>query len=274
MNLTAATRIYGVIGDPVSHSLGPVMHNRAFDISGYPGVYAAFRVRDVKAAVSGIRALNIAGVSVTIPHKVSIIKHLDAVDEIAKKIGAVNTIVNMDGRLMGRNSDCDGAVRAIAEHTSVNEQRVMILGAGGAARSVAFGMIRQGARVCIANRSRKKGEALASALGVDFCPLDQGQVNGKSIDILINTTPVGMHPDIDDMPISADALHPHMLVMDIVYHPVRTRLLQEASARGCRIVDGVSMFVYQGAMQFEWWTKIPAPLEQMKQAVYAALQNK
>jgi shikimate dehydrogenase len=272
MNLTAATRIYGVIGDPVSHSLGPVMHNRAFDITGYPGVYAAFRVKDVKAAVSGIRALNIAGVSVTIPHKVSIIKHLDAVDEIAEKIGAVNTIVNTDGRLTGRNSDCDGAVRAIADHVPVNKQRVLILGAGGAARSVAFGMIQQGAGVCIANRSRKKGEALAAALGVDFCPLDQ--VNVESIDILINTTPVGMHPDIDNMPISPDVLHPHMLVMDIVYHPVQTRLLREAAARGCRIVDGVSMFVYQGAMQFEWWTKIPAPLEQMKQAVYAALQNK
>lgn len=272
MNITAATRIYGVIGDPVSHSLGPVMHNRAFDITGYPGVYTAFRVTDVMTAVSGIRALHIAGVSVTIPHKVSIIEHLDTVDEIAGKIGAVNTIVNRNGRLAGFNSDCVGAVHALMEHTAIRDRKVMVIGAGGAARAVAFGMASQGGNVVISNRSRERGEALSKSIDARFCPLDQ--IASESADILINTTPAGMHPNVDDMPISMEAIHPGMIVMDIVYHPIRTKLLQSAASMGCRTVDGVSMFVYQGAMQFEWWTGCAAPVEQMKQAVYAALENK
>ncbi len=272
MNIDAATCVYGVIGDPVAHSLGPVMHNRAFALTGHPGVYAPFRVTDVKAAVTGIRALNIAGVSVTIPHKVSIIKHLDAIDETAENIGAVNTIVNTDGRLTGYNSDSQGAVKALSEHTAIRGRRILVIGAGGAARAVSYGLIQQGGRVCIVNRSIEKGEMLARFLGADFCPLDQARA--LPADILINTTPVGMHPHVDDMPVFENMLHPGMVVMDIVYHPLQTRLLQAAASVGCRIVDGVAMFVYQGAIQFERWTGRAAPVEEMKQAVYAALATR
>lgn len=272
MKIDAATSVYGVIGDPVSHSLGPVMHNRAFALTGCPGVYAAFRVTDVRAAAAGIRALNIAGVSVTIPHKISIINYLDAVDESAEKIGAVNTIVNTEGRLTGYNTDSEGAVRALSEHVVIRDRRIFVLGAGGAARAVAYGMIRQGGHVCIVNRSRDKGTALAVSLGADFRPMDQADF--RSADILINTTPVGMHPLVEAMPIASDFLHPDMVVMDIVYHPLRTRLLQTAASLGCRIVDGVGMFVHQGAMQFERWTSRKAPVDAMKQAVYAALKEK
>jgi shikimate dehydrogenase len=165
-----------------------------------------------------------------------------------------------DGRLTGYNSDSQGAVRALSEHTAIQDRRILVIGAGGAARAVAYGLIQQGGRVCIVNRSREKGEKLARFLGADFCPLDQA-ASMSAADILINTTPVGMHPHVDAMPIPDDMLHPGMVVMDIVYHPLQTRLLQVAAARGCRIVDGVAMFVYQGAMQFERWTGRPAPVE-------------
>jgi shikimate dehydrogenase len=266
-----ATAVYAVIGDPVSHSLSPVMHNRAFAHIGYNGVYVALRVRDIAAAVAGIRALDVKGISVTIPHKVAVTAHLDEVDDMAREIGAVNTIVNRNGQLAGYNSDVLGAVKAIGAATDINGQTVAIIGAGGAARAIGFGVIRAGGRVVILNRSPERGERLAAALDAGFQPLSD--VRYIKAQVLVNTTPVGMFPHTDRTPLSKALLRPDLLVMDIIYNPLTTRLLTEAARTGCRTVNGLDMFVYQGAVQFELWTGEKAPLHEMRAAVESALQR-
>ena len=269
--ITGNTKVYGVIGQPVAHSLGPVMHNRAFAMSGYPGVYVAFEVHDVAAAVNGMRALNIQGISVTIPHKESIIQYLDQVDDNARVIGAVNTVVNNGGSLIGYNTDADGAVRALSEKSAIKNKNIAILGAGGAARAIGFGLLKNGGRVHIINRSADKGKKLADFLGADFYSLEQ--FDQVPCDILINTTPVGMHPKVDEMPVSRAQLRDSMLVMDIIYNPLKTSLLETAEQIGAKIINGVPMFVYQGAKQFELWTGLKAPVDLMSQVVYDALSS-
>lgn len=265
------TKVHAVIGNPVSHSLSPLMHNEAFTRLGYDGVYVACRVEDIAAAVAGIRGLNIQGVSVTIPHKVAVMDHLDEIDPQAGRIGAVNTIVNRDGTLSGHNTDAPGAVKALKQKTRVSGKRVYILGAGGAARAIGYGAAAEGAAVVIVNRTAERGEALARELDGDFQPLAElRRIDG---DILVNTTPVGMLPRYDEIPLDPAVLHPELVVMDIVYNPPETRLLKEAAGRGCTVIDGVAMFVYQGALQLELWTGETAPVDAMQQAVEAALQR-
>lgn len=269
--IDAHTRLYAVVGDPVSHSLGPFMHNAAFRQTGHNGVYVAFHVTDLAAAIKGIRALNIHGCSVTIPHKVAVMELMDEVDPTARRIGAVNTIVNDHGRLQGFNSDSPGAMAALLEKTPVAERQVAVIGAGGAARALAHGIKVHGGRLTIVNRGQDKGRALAAELGADFCPL--ADFSGSGCDILVNTTPVGMIPHTDQMPVAHACLRPAMTVMDIVYHPLETRLLRAARAAGCKVVDGVAMFVYQGAFQFECWTGRKAPVQLMKKTVMEALKQ-
>ena len=269
--ITGNTKVYGVIGQPVKHSLGPVMHNRAFARYGYPGVYVAFEAHDIAAAVNGMRAFNIQGISVTIPHKESILPHLDQVDDNAREIGAVNTVVNDDGRLIGYNTDADGAVRALSEETAIKGKDIAIIGAGGAARAIGFGLLKNGGCVHILNRSAANGKILADFLGTDFYPLEQ--FNQLPCDILINTTPVGMHPKVDKMPVSRAQLRDSMIVMDIIYNPLKTRLLETAEQIGARVINGVPMFVYQGAKQFELWTGLKAPVDLMRKVVYDALSS-
>lgn len=267
--INTKTSLYGVMGDPVSHSLSPAMHNAAFEKIGYNGVYLAFPVKDVSSAVAGIRALNVKGVSVTIPHKIAVMDYLDEIDEQALKIGALNTIVNKDGHLYGYNSDCLGAMNALLDKTEIKGKDVVIAGAGGAARAIAFGIIAEGGRLTILNQIKEEGEALAADLGVNYHPLDEYK-NHES-DIFINATPLGMTPNTDAMPVATDYLNKRMTVMDIVYNPLKTKLLKEAEAKGCTIVDGVSMFVYQGISQFESWTGEKAPAELMRKVVLDSL---
>lgn len=261
--------LYAVLGNPVAHSLSPLMHNKAFSVVGHKGIYVAIKVSDIGAAMNGIRALGFQGASVTIPHKISVMDHLDEIDDMAVKIGAVNTILNRNGKLVGYNSDHLGALRALAEVTALKEKSVAILGAGGAARAAGFGIAPEAAKLTIVNRSVERGEALASDLDVNFIPL--AEFDGSESDVLINTTPLGMTPHEQKTPIYREALRSPMVVMDIVYNPIQTRLLQEAERAGCITVNGVAMFVYQGAFQFEIWTEKPAPLEVMKQVVTEAL---
>ncbi len=267
--LNADTVLFAVLGDPVSHSLSPVMHNTALSEVGYNGVYHAFKVKDIGEAVSGIKALGIRGVSITIPHKVSVIEFLDELDDTAENIGAVNTVINRHGVLTGYNSDCLGAIKAILEKTAIKDKNVVIIGAGGAARAIGFGIMSQGGRITILNRTAAKGERLARRLGAEFHPISN--LKNTGCQILINTTPVGMIPDTSVMPVQREDLDKTMVVMDVVYNPLKTRLLREAENIGCRTVDGVSMFVYQGAFQFELWTGKRAPVEVMKKAVLKAL---
>lgn len=267
--ITGETIVYGVIGNPVAHSLSPLMHNQAFSSTGYPGVYVPFQVQDVGAAMDGIRTLNIHGISVTIPHKETILPYLDRIDESASQIGAVNTVLNDKGRLVAYNTDAYGAVLALSEKTSIRNKDVVIIGAGGAARAIGYGILKAGGRLHIVNRSAEKGETIARFLGASFYPMECfGQA---PCDILINTTPVGMHPHVDETPIPQAQLNDRMVVMDIIYNPVKTRLLEAAEKIGARVISGVPMFVYQGAKQFELWTGLDAPVDLMKQVVYEAL---
>ena len=269
MTLNSETILFAVLGDPVSHSLSPVMHNTAFSELGYNGAYLAFRVKDIGKAVAGIRALGIKGASITIPHKVSVMDFLDELDDPAEKIGAVNTVINREGVLTGYNSDGLGAVKALFERTTIKDKNVVVLGAGGAARAIGFAIISEGGRVTVINRTPIKGEKLAKDLGADFQPLSN--LNKTACHILINTTPVGMFPGIDAMPVRKQDLDKSMVVMDIVYNPLKTRLLKTAESIGCRTINGVSMFVYQGAFQLELWTGMKAPVDVMRKAVLTAL---
>jgi shikimate dehydrogenase len=270
--IDANTSFFGIIGNPVAHSLSPVMHNQAFAAIGYNGVYLAFRVIDLDSAIKGIRALNFKGVSVTLPHKVAVMESLDEIDDTAARIGAVNTIVNNQGRLIGYNTDSPAALEALGTQTIIQGKSVALIGAGGAARAIGFGLVAAGGRVTVLNRSRTNGERLAADLQADFSPLNEWQPH--RYEILINTTPIGMHPETDASPIPKNDLSKEMVVMDIVYNPLETQFLKDAAARGCQTINGVDMFVFQGVQQFELWTGQKAPVDVMQNAVLGALGAK
>jgi len=263
------TELYGVIGYPVRHSLSPAMHNAAFESAGLNAVYLAFETRDIKGTIVGMKALNLRGLSVTIPHKTDIIPFLDKVEDLALKIGAVNTVVNQDGRLIGYNTDAQGALKALEAKTPVTGQDCLVVGAGGAARAIGFILKERGAKVTIVNRSLERGEALAKVLKCSFFPLDQ--LAEHQAQILVQTTPVGMYPNVDQSPVPERAFKKGMVVMDIIYNPLETKLLQTAKATGCTIIDGAGMFVYQGAEQFRLWTGLKPPIKIMTRVVKDAL---
>jgi len=265
------TLLYAVIGDPVSHSLSPLMHNTAFKNIDYNGVYLAFNVKDIASAIRGIKSLGIKGVSVTIPHKQTVMEHLDDIDEKALNIGAVNTIINKEETLVGYNSDCLGAINALKEKTSIQGKKVVIIGAGGAARAIGFGILAEGGDLIILNKFKDEGELLANDLRVNYYPITDFEK--LDCQILINATPLGMTPNVETTPVKSESLHKDMIVMDIVYNPLKTRLLKEAESKGCTTVDGVSMFIYQGAFQFELWTGQQAPVDLMRTVVLNNLIN-
>ncbi len=272
MRIDPDTIVFGIIGYPLSHSLSPIMHNRAFEEKGINAIYLYFPCRFVEGVVSGMKALSIKGLSVTIPHKESICKYLDEIDPIARKIGAVNTLVNRDGRIIGYNTDAYGAIRAIKERTEVQGKDVLIIGAGGAARAIAFALKEEGANLFIANRSRERGERLSKDVKAEFFLLSQ--IPERRFDIIIQTTPVGMYPNVDEIPVSDKILKEGTVVMDIVYNPMETKFLKIAKERGCNVISGVDMFVYQGAKQFELWTGRDAPVELMRDTVISYLKEK
>lgn len=262
MPIDGTTEIYGIMGRPVAHSLSPAMHNAAFQALGLNKVYLPFAVENVAGAVAGFRALGVKGVSVTIPHKQAIISHLDSLDPLAEKIGAVNTLVLTGAHIHGLNTDWLGANRALGESMDIKGKTVLLLGNGGAARAIGFGLLEAGARLLLASRSQDKGTALATRLGCSWQPLDQ--VPNIVADSLVNATAMGMSPQNDLTPVPMAALANFPVVMDIVYAPLETRLLKEARATGCRVVDGLAMLLYQGVAQFELWTGQPAPIEIMR----------
>ena len=248
------------------------MHNSALAQAGLDGCYLAFRVKDIAAAVSGIRGLGVRGASITIPHKISVMKYLDQVDSLAADIGAVNTVVNRRGVLHGYNSDCAGAIKALREKTDIHGKDMAVIGAGGAARAVGFGIKQEGGRLTVINRTREKGENLASDLDCEFKPLSK--IKQLPYHIIVNATSAGMTPHDDSVPVDTDLLESGTVIMDMVYNPLRTRLLAEAEKIGCTTVDGVSMFVNQGAVQFELWTGEKAPVDVMRKVVLDELLSK
>ncbi|MBW2066832.1 MAG: shikimate dehydrogenase [Deltaproteobacteria bacterium] len=269
MNIDSSTSLYGVAGYPLSHTLGPAMHNAAFSHSGINAVYLAFEARDIEGCICAVKALDIKGMSITIPHKVSVLGLIDEVDDLAQKIGAVNTIVNRNGYLVGYNTDAFGALKALEAKTRLSGKRCLIIGAGGAARAIGFALKGRGTHLTIANRTKDRGEKLASDLEGEFIPL--AKMHGVEAEILVQTTPLGMYPRGDQSAVSPGALKAGTLVMDVIYNPLETKLLKDAKARGCTTISGLEMFLYQGAEQFKLWTGLEAPFPIMKRAVLSAL---
>ena len=255
--IDAETELYGVIGNPVQHSLSPMIHNGAFKRLGWNAVYLAFEVKNVEEALRGIRGLGVKGVSVTIPFKTEVLPFLNKVEGLAKKVGAVNTIVNREGKLIGYNTDCDGALEALEHKMDLRGKRAVLLGAGGAARAIGFGLKERGVPLIVVNRSRERGQALCKELGCDYLPvpslarMKRGELEA---DIIINATSLGMVPQEGVTPFPKELLKKGMMVMDIVYEPLQTRLLREAQEKGCVTVDGLEMLIRQGMAQFEIWT--------------------
>lgn len=281
MDIDGHTQLCAVIGNPVEHSLSPAIHNAAFRKLGLNFVYLACRVEDVAGAVAGMRALgNLRGVSVTIPHKVAIVPMLDEIDPTARRIGSVNTVVIDHGRLAGYNTDASGALRALGDAGVVLEdQGVVLLGSGGAARAIAFGLAdrTKPRRLTILGIDEGERRALVRDLqaqtGLEVAEgrLDEQRVRGAVADaqVLVHCTPVGMHPQVEQSVVPKDALHRGLAVMDIVYNPLETRLLREAREAGCRTVRGLEMFLNQAAGQFELWTRRAAPTDVMRAVLEA-----
>ncbi|OCT17202.1 shikimate dehydrogenase [Paenibacillus pectinilyticus] len=274
------TVLYGVFGDPIRHSRSPIMLNRAFQETGVNGVYAAFHVKpeELGEAVRGIKALGYRGVNVTIPHKVDVMNYLDEIDEGAMIVGAVNTIVNEAGKLKGFNTDGIGYVRSLKEETGIElkGKRVLVLGAGGAARGVAYALAKEGAScIYIANRTRERAVELAQTIGAFTetvgLGMDELEDVVDQVEFVLNTTSAGMHPNVDELPLPLHLLRSHHLVSDLIYNPRITRFLRKAEAIGARIHGGLGMFIYQGAYAFEYWTGTPAPVEAMRQVVEQSL---
>jgi len=263
MRIDGNTKIFGIMGLPVSHSLSPAMHNAAFEALGLNMVYVPFPVSEVEPALIGLRALGIGGVSVTIPHKQAVLPFLDFIDPVAERIGAVNTIVmEPNGRLLGYNTDWRGANRALEEQVELKGKKVVLLGAGGSARAIGFGIKEAGAECLLCSRTPERGMALAADLGCEWHPL--ADVTSLQGEILVNATSVGMAPDTASMPLPANKVGDFKVVMDIVYSPLETSLLRQAKENGCIAVNGLAMLLYQGAVQFELWTGRTAPLEVMR----------
>ena len=282
--ISGTTKICGVIGDPIEHTMSPVMHNAVFKEMGMDYVYVAFQVKKegLGEAIRGMRGLNIRGLNVTIPHKVAIIPLLDRLDHLAELIGAVNTVVNDSGVLTGYNTDAEGFLRALLERgIEPGGKNVVILGAGGASRAISFILAERGSSLVILNRTLDKARECASRIGEVFQKgvkaLEFDSENlAKALteaDILVNTTSVGMYPDTSETPVSSDLLRPGLIVVDIVYNPIKTRLLEETEAAGARTISGIDMFVWQGALAFEKWTGLKAPVKLMKEEAIKVLEK-
>ncbi|HXX59167.1 MAG TPA: shikimate dehydrogenase [Dehalococcoidales bacterium] len=283
-SISGKTSLLALIGDPVEHSLSPVMQNAAFQVLGLDYVYVTFRVKqgDVEKAVAGIRAMNMRGLNVTMPHKVTVMPLLDNIDPMAEKIGAVNTIVNNDGKLTGYNTDATGFLQALAEKSvEPAGQKVVLLGAGGVARAIGFALAEEGAHLVILNRKEEVGWAkdLATRIGqsygvpVAFGEMDRDTVGDalENADIVVNATSVGMSPGAGQTPVEKEFICSKMVVFDAVYNPVQTRLLREAREQKAKAIDGLDMLVYQGAAAFEKWTGQAAPVDVMRQSALKAL---
>jgi shikimate dehydrogenase len=276
MTVSGKTKICAIIGDPVGHTMSPAMHNAAFKKVGLDYLYIPFRVvpEQLSQAVAGLRALSVAGFNVTIPHKVAVIPLLDSLDPLAEKIGAINTVVNSNGELRGYNTDAEGFYRVLLEQGfSPQGKNVVLLGAGGAARAIAYILAEQGARLTILNRLQELdwAENIAQFIlddlqkEVKFFELGDIAEAMPGADLLVNATSVGMTPADDISPIPAASLEKVPLVFDIVYNPLKTRLLKEAAAAGAKTITGIDMLAWQGALAFEKWTGKAAPVDLMRQ---------
>lgn len=276
--LTPDTPVYGVVGDPVAHSMSPAIHNAALQACGLPGVYLRFRTDDLPGFLRDVvEPLGVKGLSVTLPHKEDALAVCESIDAPADRIGAVNTLTRTPTGWHGCNTDCHAACQAIEAATtragfSMTGARALILGAGGTARALAYGLREAGCALTLANRTLAKAESLAREMGGEVVPL--ADAASQPYEILANTTRVGMHPDGDATPLPGASFRAGTVVFDAVYNPRKTRFLQEARAAGAEIADGVEMFVGQAMEQFRRWTGQDAPREVMEAVVLQRLSGK
>lgn len=273
--------LLGVMGDPIAHSKSPVMHEAALVSLGLAGSYVLLHVQGEKleAAVHAVKTLGFRGVNVTVPHKVKVIPFLDRIEEDAAAIGAVNTIINDNGLLTGCNTDGIGYIRSLKEEVmpDLAGRTVLVLGAGGASRGIIRAMLKENPKkIMIANRTLENAEKLAEEWGqlgqLSACPVSELKAACARADLIINTTSVGMYPNVDQVPMETSWIPEGIVVSDLIYNPLTTRLLREAADRGCRTHNGLGMFINQGAYAFEYWTGRKAPAAIMRKAVLKELQ--
>ncbi len=274
-----------LLGEPnaLRHSLSPVMHNAAFKALGLDYVYETLEAENLAEAADQLRGVDVKGGNVTMPYKMDIIKHLNSLSPEAARTGAVNTILSTNGRLEGFNTDGPGALKAIREaYGNLTDANVLLLGAGGAAKAIAHSLVKEVGRLVILNRNLEKAASLAQELddggGAEVVGQLLNEVNIRSqleeADVLINATPVGMYPNTGDTLAMRESLNPRTLVFDIVYKPLKTRLIREAEEAGCRTLTGEVMLVYQGALSFQIWTGIEPPIGLMHRAVLDGVMAK
>jgi len=263
-NITGTTKVYGLIGKPISHTFSPLIHNTWFRDLGLNGVYIVFEVsrKNLKKAVEGMKALNIQGFNVTIPHKEAIIKFLDKIDPLVELIRAANTIKIENEQLIGKNTDVEGALKSITDKKfDLSNKKALIVGAGGAARAICFGIASKVKKIVIVNRTvakaRKLAKELTKKMKVDAIGKSLSKITFKDelkrTDLIINATPIGMYPNINETPIPKEFLNDSIFVFDLIYNPLETRLLKEASKIGCSVLGGIDMLINQAALAFEWW---------------------
>jgi shikimate dehydrogenase len=262
--ITSLTKVLCLIGHPIEHSMSPIMWNPALQELELDYVYVAFDVLpgNLKRAINSMRALGIIGMNVTLPHKEAVIQYLDEIDPIAEKMGAINTIKNEDGILKAKNTDAEGARRSLIEiGCEISGKNIIILGSGGVSRSIAYTLAEEANKIVLTDSIEDRAIAVAKDIKNNMKVDIEGKLNIPNLikdditnaDILINTTPIGMHPKVLESPVSKDLLHSDLFVFDVVYNPLETRLMREASELGCSALGGLDMLVNQGVLAFEWW---------------------
>jgi shikimate dehydrogenase len=276
VRITGKTAVYGIIGYPVKHSLSPIMQTAAFEELGIDAVYVPFEVKpeNLKSAVEGLKALNVKGFNVTVPHKEKIIENLDFLSDEAEVIGAVNTVKNEKGKLTGYNTDAEGFIRSLKEEgVDVKGKRVLMFGAGGAAKAVGYSLLRERVKFLnVVNRNFSRTKQLGDLLGkfgnVLIYPLKEGTVEIllKDVDLIVNTTSVGLK-DTDPHLFDYSKIPEGVVVVDIIYNPPETPLLKAAKEKKCKVINGLGMLVHQGAVAFEIWTGEKAPVEKMRKVL-------
>jgi 3-dehydroquinate dehydratase/shikimate dehydrogenase len=271
-DVTRSTKVYGVLGSTVTWSLSPVLHNRAFEARRVDAVYVPLQAEALPAFLQVLPSLDLAGFSVTRPYKVEILGHLHEVDETAALCGSVNTVVVHDGLLRGSTTDGTGVLAPLKRRIDIRGKQIVVIGAGGAARAAALALGRKGARVTVLARDPDKAAFVAGAVGC--ASGDLAELRRHRWDVLINATPVGSLESVHEAPVPAGLHKPGTVVLDMVYEPIETRLLREAQAAGCAIIDGLEMLLAQAAEQFETWTGVEAPLDVMKSAALYLVQER
>jgi len=279
--LTTKTKLYVLLGNPLGHTVSPPMHNLAFEKLSLDCCYFPVEVssENLGTVFKGLSKMNVGGLNVTIPHKINIMEFLDELDPVAATIGAVNTIRITNGKSKGFNTDGEGFIQSLEEEsgTTVKGKRFFIIGCGGAARAITMTLAFRGAeKIYLCNRTAEKAELLAAEINKKIRPCAEVVINEQvhqkkalaQCDILVNCTNIGMHPNMDVMPIDDALLRKELIVVDIVYNPRETKLLRIAKAKGCPTVPGIGMLIYQGVEAFKLWTGVQPPVEEMRKKVH------